>query len=355
MRSCCRGATSAGEEDKDLKVGIGRNDHERLMAKFAAKSFSFAGLFHPNQWKNGREFADLVLKVGRSLFVFNMYEGRQWFESACLHNLDQVSDRITDWRSGLPIRGANNFRDFHIRWDDIDNIAVVSIVDVADSGCCFHEPDLIGHRDKLACAVTISGDVLRNLASKRGGARELVLLCSHLCASPGRIASSDICDMLASFRDDVIEAAWQHRPVIKHEPPMTSTNEEKINALKLAHQQIEGMFLKAGEKPILDYASDCLCQMGWYERASIASIVAEVAPIIWRVGPGETGPQLSYCERVDQPFRFGVGVGTSAKLASEMHTLARRQEAENLAMQYFFTTDFNSLGGIVTFLKKRRP
>ncbi|MBX5046982.1 hypothetical protein [Rhizobium lentis] len=328
------------------KVELGNNDHEKLIAAYCRNSFSAAGLFHPTPRKKTGEPADLALKAGRTLFLFWMQESKQWFDASCKHNLDQAAKHLPRWKDGLAIRGGNEFRDFEIKWSDIDNFAVISVVDGKEQLCCAHPLDYIGHREKLSAVVTVSGTVLKQLAYMGGGARELGMICSHLHAVGSR-STADLLKDLSKLRASLENYAWDKRPV---------RDEEKSFYAKDSPEIIEGFglvrailfALKRGlETKESERFSDALCQIGWLERYSLTAFVAEFAARIWAAEADNEGLSSAYFDEFSSPLRFGVAVGNVQRVAEMVPEWLIRSRERKLAFQLLFTTDFRSLATMV--------
>ncbi|MBX4912783.1 hypothetical protein [Rhizobium bangladeshense] len=324
------------------KFELGNNEHEKLIAAYCRNSFSAAGLFHPNQRKKTGEPADLALKAGRTLFLFWMQQSKQWFHASCQHNLEQAAKHLPRWKDGLSIRGGNEFRDFEINWADIDNFAVISVVDGKEQLCCAHPLDQIGHREKLSAVVTVSGTVLEQIAHMGGGARELALICSHLHAVGSR-STADLLAELSMFRASLENHAWDKRPV---------RDEEKALYAKESPEIVQGIglvrailfALKRGlETKENESFSDALCQIGWLERYSLTAFVAEFAARIWAAEADNERLSAVYFDEFSSPLRFGVAVGNIHKVAEMVPEWLTRSRERKLAFQLLFTTEFRTL------------
>jgi len=153
---------------------------EELVTKFISSSISSRSTFHPQQWRNGREPADMIISLGCVLILINMTHGKSYFEDLCEHNIKQAILRINEWRDNRPIRGHNEWRSFSIAWTDVSKIAVISVVDGPHSACTAHDIGNLGLPDKVRICATITSDVIENIAHLGGGARDLIDLCKYM-------------------------------------------------------------------------------------------------------------------------------------------------------------------------------
>ena len=153
---------------------------EDLVARFAKHSISSGATFHPDQWSSGTEPADMIISIGRAMVFVNMTQSGSWLEQLIEHNISQARDRMVEWQTGKQIRGKNDHASFQIGWDDVDHIAVISVVDGRHAACMRHHPDLLKLSPKVAVAATVTSAVVSELAQLGGGARELVNLCASL-------------------------------------------------------------------------------------------------------------------------------------------------------------------------------
>lgn len=122
----------------------------------------------------------MLIVVGRAAIFVNMTEGRSYYEDLVAHNICQARDRMNDWASGLSIKGANQWRQFEVSWSDIDHIALISVVDGRYAGCERHDLSSQNLDPKVRLCATVTASVMRALASKGGGARDLLAFCQAM-------------------------------------------------------------------------------------------------------------------------------------------------------------------------------
>lgn len=182
---------------------------EELITLFTRRSISANATFHPHQWGNGREPADMVVYFGRSILIFNMTESRSYLDDLISHNLVQAIDRISEWElSRRPVRGESVGRTFSIGWDDIDHIAVFCVVDGPNAACCKVPRSLLGSNEKVRVCYSVTSGLLKTLADLRGGARDLLRFCRmHLTSTPV-LSNEASAAMLAYF--DVLAMSSGH-------------------------------------------------------------------------------------------------------------------------------------------------
>jgi hypothetical protein len=156
------------------------NGQEAFGASVAQYSISATSMFHPKQWRNGREPADMIIQVGRAVLFFNLTDGRRFFAQMAEHNIQQARDRMAEWAGGLSIKGENQAQRFDIRWEDVDHIAVISVVDGRYARCMDHPLAGLNLDPKVRICSSITSDCLDELARRMGGARDLIRFCVAL-------------------------------------------------------------------------------------------------------------------------------------------------------------------------------
>lgn len=179
---------------------------EELVVTYSKHSISSRSTFHPVQWGNGREPADMIIVIGRSVLFVNATAGKSYFPDLCAHNLDQARDRILEWQSGRPIRGENEWRSFAIAWDDIDHIMVISVVDGPHAACIDHPVDKLGMSAKVRLCASLTSAVMRELALRGGGARDLIAFCKSI-RGYGKISEDVASGLLAGRYDRLLKEA----------------------------------------------------------------------------------------------------------------------------------------------------
>ncbi|WP_074060844.1 hypothetical protein [Rhizobium etli] len=192
----------------------------------------------------------MIIAVGRSLLFINATEGKSYFENLCDHNLNQARARILEWQGGRPIRGQNEFQSFAIAWEDIDHIAVISVVDGPHAACLAHSIITEGMPEKVRICCTITSDVMRDLARLGGGARDLLAFCKSI--SEYGVVTAENARSLLSWRYDgrvrwakaqiPNEPKWLGATIIKGRPVTWFDEFRVIFEGKRRHGQIPNDF-----------------------------------------------------------------------------------------------------------------
>lgn len=173
---------------------------EALVASYLQHSISSWSIFHPDLWlsSSGAEPADMICVIGRAMLFVNMTKGKSYFEKLSAHNIDQARKRLADWRDGRRIKGKNGFRSFDIGWNDIDLIAVVSVVDGPHAACCDHSIVDLDMPTKVKMCVSLTGDIFRKIAERRGSARDIINFCREI-RDRGRLTEFSTKQMLSKY------------------------------------------------------------------------------------------------------------------------------------------------------------
>jgi hypothetical protein len=178
---------------------------EEMVATFIKHSISSRSIFHPDQWSSGTEPADMICVVGRAMLLVNMTAGGSYLNSLAKHNIDQARSRIEEWKGGRQIRGKNDQRSFAVDWSDIDYIAVISVVDGRHAACLDHSLAGLDMDGKVTLCTTLTTRVFRELATKGGGARDLVDIC-RLLAGKGTTTQFSTLRLLRKRYNDLIHS-----------------------------------------------------------------------------------------------------------------------------------------------------
>lgn len=156
---------------------------EALVAAFCKHSISSRSTFHPKQWKNGKEPADMLIQIGRALLFVNMTTSKAYFDDLAAHNINQARDRILEWQSSASqLRGANEWASFAISWDDVDHVHVVSVVEGPHAACADHGLAGLDMPAKVRLCTTLTTAVMHRIAFLGGGARDLIAVCKEIRA-----------------------------------------------------------------------------------------------------------------------------------------------------------------------------
>lgn len=307
---------------------------EEILGAFARSSFSAAGVFHPKQWGNGKEPADLLLCIGRSLFMFNMYEGKSWLEQACFHNLNQLRDRIADWKNGPSIKGANEFATFDIGWDDIDQIAVVSVIDGPHAACLAHPREIVGHSEKVACAYTITGKALLSLANDGIGARELIFLAAFLRQQVSPLASDQIVSALLGRQALAYMQYNLALPTLKLPRPFI------VKGRGVAMFDYIRQSLFALRRQGMAGPTELFCELDWFDVGFIAAEVTKMVSAIENVPKGATGPRFALLQRANGEWKFGVAIAAHSGIMKEQTSaIMTAMDQNNWAFTYLVSLD----------------
>ena len=216
---------------------------ERLVAHFAEHSISARNTFHPNLWKkSGREPADMIIAIGHAVLFVNMTAGRSYFQTLVDHNIDQGRARMLEWAGGLSIKGSNSWRSFDIDWSAINYIALISVVDGPHAGCAYHEIDCLHLDPKVRLCATVTAEVMLNLASKAGGARDLLNFCLSLRGAQTLSPEESVGKLLAQYNslrgpvEAVCRVPKKFGRAILHGKEVTSID-EYINLLTVIRRE----------------------------------------------------------------------------------------------------------------------
>ncbi|WP_156460420.1 hypothetical protein [Devosia sp. Root635] len=266
-------------------------------------------LFHPNQWSDGKEPADMLLRVGRVLIWFQMYRGRESFEGAVEHNLAQARDRISEWHR-RSIKGANDHRLFDIAYGDIEDLLVVSVVDGPHAACATHPRDIIAE-PKVAGVITITGEVLGHLAALGGGPRELAFMANFLIDCPGTLPGAALVSALDGRRS---LADLNYNLIIDglDEPkPWTLSTGRKVSTYEFVRRSMIGMRLDP-EGP-----TDTFSELDWFDMGYLAHWATVFTFKIRSVKLGAEGVRYAKVNRMGPGLMFSVAIAAHTGILLE--------------------------------------
>lgn len=154
----------------------------------------------------------MVILIGKAAIIFNMHEGGSYFTDLVRHNVLQARDRLKDWAEGRQIRGYNKHRSFVIDWNDVAQIAVISVVDGHYAACAYHTLEDFGLHEKVRLCATVTSKVMYELAMKGGGARDLIAVCRSMQGT-GELSEEETLGLVRSRYDSIYQAAVAEAPV----------------------------------------------------------------------------------------------------------------------------------------------
>ncbi len=229
---------------------------EELVTAFSRSTITAAATFHPQLWSDGKEPADMVIVIGRALLLFNMTASKNYFENLSSHNVVQARDRINQWRGGKQLRGKNQWRSFAIGYDDVDYIAVISVVEGPHAAAQFHDLADWDLPEKVRVCFTLTTKALSRFADLGGGARDILSL-AHDLRGKGIVSEAACQDMITDrFRIavEMKDALITQRPV------------------RFSHMR------KAGQKvPFFEY----VLHLMFMPRQQEAGVLADFADLDW--------------------------------------------------------------------------
>ncbi|WP_041748226.1 hypothetical protein [Bradyrhizobium cosmicum] len=311
----------------------GSTEQERMVAAFSSQSISARNTFHPNLWKKAKkEPADMFIVIGRAAILVNMTQGGSYFQDLYTHNISQARDRIADWAGGLSIKGSNAWRDFDVRWNDIDFIGIISVVQGRHAACCKHETTKYALNQKVRLCASLTNRVMFQLANFGGGARDLLRYCASLPPEDSALAPSPAVGRLI----------WQHASLLapfvyfaQHPKIRMGTNGSPSSVFT----HVMRVTMSARSKG--DYNSnEIFSDLDWNDLAW-AAIFATTC--LAQMEDAPTG-QIRYKILGLPDLRFAVIVSTSSgSLAKNAGQLIERAKADGAKITLIFMLD-RSLG-----------
>lgn len=182
-------------------MGDPASRQEQVLREFTKITSGSQQVFHPDLYgRTAKEPADLAIVTGRLALVFYMKDSRLGFDKLVRKNLSQARTWLRRWSLGEKLRGKNEWREFDVTWDDIDDIVVVSVLDGPEAACLAH-PTAFAEVPKVALAVTIAGECLFRLAEKSGGTRDLLAFLEGIAADGEKVSPSAAVEMLAAMQE----------------------------------------------------------------------------------------------------------------------------------------------------------
>ncbi|XAZ22451.1 hypothetical protein LVY75_27120 [Sinorhizobium sp. B11] len=319
-----------------------RSDQEKLVAHFASHSISAHAIFHPVQWGNGREPADMIIVAGRTLFFINMTKGKSYFEDLVEHNLKQARDRINEWQAGLAIRGRNEWRTFTVGWDDVDHIAVISVVDGPHAACSDHPLAGLNLPEKVKICTSLTSKVMHEIAALNGSARDILDVCVSLRNED--IFSEE--DLAASVSWMVQELRTQFLSQIPRQPTRLGLgirNGELVSSI----DEFIGYLTDVRREPT--EGMEVLADVSWENMlAAAAYITKTVADIEW------SNDGFVLVSDFGDQTKFRVIVSSASEtLAKHMPEII--SSGQEMGVAFFYIIQFFHIGPSVTFFFGASP
>ncbi|MBB3917949.1 hypothetical protein [Rhizobium fabae] len=305
---------------------------EALVATFAKHSISSPSTFLPDQWSSGREPADMIIVIGRALFMFNMKDSKAWLKGVAEENLRQARDRIAEWKLGRQIRGKNEWQSFAVAWDDIDYIHVVSVIDGPHAACLDH-PALEQNMDEKVClCTTLTSDVLRELVVRAGGARDLITLCVSI-KGRGILPTQIVKDELANRHVNLIQKAKETFPEAPTSGLRDPHTREPISWFEA--YMVSARLLRAGLHA--DPHSTQLSDLSWNETIPAAAFISQC---VRRMEGIRLSPMRSAAFGEQAKYRVVVGSIDAVKVNPSKFRPISEQEGSYFTLLVMVTPAF---------------
>ncbi|MER9407348.1 hypothetical protein NKI36_25275 [Mesorhizobium caraganae] len=154
---------------------------EEIVFGFSQRVLGAHAIFYPENFGHSKEPADVAWVANRCAFLFYMTEGGGSFEKKKKHNLKQMHAWLRKWKAGQPLIGHAGSTHYEFRFEDIDHVVGLSVVDGGKGWCQYHPDEVVHSKDrKLAVCVTLTGSVMRELAAVGSTPRDLLATISEL-------------------------------------------------------------------------------------------------------------------------------------------------------------------------------
>ena len=314
------------------------NEHERIVAAFARNSLGASGIFHPKKWPNRHEPADILISVRRSLFICNLYSSVRPFDRLYQHNLDQARDRIEEWKSdGHRLKGKNKFRSFDIGWEDIDHIAIVSVVDGPHRACSTHTAEQTGTTEKICTSFTITTEIFKYLSAKGGGPRELLLISNFLYAQGG------IVDELDTIRFLEETLTLSNLPYFNF-PDIHKEKKYVVGSIPMSTYDASRniLFRMRANEPVV---AELFCELDWFDVAFIAGESAVKIEAMSKVCLGLLGMGHQCKLSSTGTLKYAVCISENLRTAQEnIAAVIEYKRNNNLSFIHHVFLEFGSFG-----------
>ena len=294
-------------------------------------------LFCPENFGESREPADLVWISGRCAILMYMTKSNKSCEKKIAHNLGQMQGWLKLWKNGQILRGKVGGRLLEIKFDDIDYIIGLSVIDGGEVWCEYHQGRVENLKSyKLAACATITGKILRELAVLGCGPRDIVAHLVNLKDSARRFAEVEMLQgirLQAEAENSAILHGFSslQRPHEFREHPSRETN-SFFSALKTG----EGV-KSAGlaEEDLGQLLSEMtLADKLWFMHAS-EMLESNLA------GPGQYGPLCLMSMRRSGPYRFQYAAAVSMKeINAQFAKLAHEEPGLTMAVTFDLGLNF---------------
>lgn len=297
---------------------------EALISEFSSQSFGACGIFRPRLWGNGREPADMIMIAGRSMLLFNMTEGKSYFDQLCQHNIDQAHARLVEWHEGLkPIRGANAHRNFELFPGDVDEIVVISVVDGPHAGCIAHPTWQFSDMPKVKAVVSLAGEALANIAELHGGIRDVIQFCEAVALDGEMIAANRAVTMVHSIHHLATAELRSLATTAEPAPSYSILGADARGPLELAHMTLFSV------RQQVSTVESVFLQMDWHDVAWFEGHIGSSVAKIEAVPKGEYGMASIFAARTRPPLPLFLIV--ARHISQARHLLEQAAEQIDIA------------------------
>lgn len=154
---------------------------EKIIHELSKHLLDGQALICPDTYGQSKEPADIAWITGRCAILMYMTESVGSFEKKKRHNLRQLRRWLKAWKSGQQLIGKSGEIHHRIKYDDVDHIVGLSIIDGGEVWCQDHSDEIRSSKDeKLSVCATITGRILRELVLNGCGPRDLISYLRHL-------------------------------------------------------------------------------------------------------------------------------------------------------------------------------
>ncbi|NKK72459.1 hypothetical protein GFM13_19135 [Rhizobium leguminosarum bv. viciae] len=284
----------------------------------------------------------MLIVIGRALLFFNMTKGKSYFKQLCDHNISQARDRIAEWQKGPQLRGENEWVKFAIAWDDIDHIHVISVVDGRHAANIDHPIQGLGLSDKVRLCSTLTSNVLRELASRGGGARDLIAICKEMIGR-GQISEKAGIRLVRKRHNELLYAAMAS---VNKQPSRTGPaiiGGREVSAFEEFRFRFEGV----RRDPHQDLVA--FSDFAWSDIfPTIAFIISNIAEMEY-LDQGQLRVSV-----YDQLPRFMVAISTNqSALTANIQQLTKRVFESECA--FLYVVSMTDLGPVESLLVNAPP
>jgi hypothetical protein len=280
---------------------------EEIVYTFSEHILGKQTLFCPETYGHSKEPADIAWIANRCAILMYATHSKKRFETKRDHNLRQLRRWLHVWRNGQPLIGKSGSQSLEIRFDDIDHVVGLSIVDGGETHCQYHSDIITRSQDlKLSACATLTGTVIRKLAELGFGPRDIVYWLSRMQSGQTDIVAES--DLISSVRDYVAATTmslWNQFGDLKPYEYREKALRETSTLLAWAKNGL------AEQPAIGSIGADLMvADTMWFawSKAALESLIA---------APGETGPLVVGSKRETGIYRLTTVAAASMRHLNE--------------------------------------